>query len=75
MVGFLIVTGIKMKPERFSFPTALTIRGILDQIDRLNLRGAVFTGLDEGWEGWQEEGNRYFRATPRIMVMKKGSLA
>lgn len=56
-------------------PDRLTIRGILDQIDRLNLRGAVFTGLDEGWEGWQEEGNRYFRATPRIMVMKKGSLA
>ena len=53
-------------------PDRLTIRGILDQIDRLNLRGAVFTGLDNGWEVWQKEGNRYFLATPRIMVMKNG---
>ncbi|NLW58745.1 MAG: peptidoglycan-binding protein [Firmicutes bacterium] len=56
-------------------PDRLTIRGILDQIDRLNLRGAVFTGLDRWWEVWRAEGNRYFLATPRIMVMRKGSLA
>lgn len=56
-------------------PDALTIRGILDQIDRFNLRGAVFTGLEEVEEVWQKEGNRYFLATPRIMVMKDGKLA
>lgn len=56
-------------------PDRLTIRGILDQIDRLNLRGAVFTGENNGWKVWQEEGNRYFQAIPRIMVMKKAVLA
>ena len=56
-------------------PDRLTLRGILDQVDRLNLRGAVFTGLENGWKVWQEEGNRYFLATPRLMVMKDGGLA
>ncbi|HHW11874.1 MAG TPA: peptidoglycan-binding protein [Firmicutes bacterium] len=56
-------------------PDRLTIRGILDQIDRLNLRGVVFTGLENGWKTWQEEGNRYFSATPRMMVMNNGGLA
>ena len=56
-------------------PDILTIRGILNHVDRLNLRGVVLTGLDEWQEVWQKEGNRYFLATPRLLVMKKEELA
>lgn len=57
------------------FPDLLTIRGILDHVDRLNLRGVVLTGLDDWRDVWQKEGNRYFLATPRLLVMKKEELA
>jgi peptidoglycan hydrolase-like protein with peptidoglycan-binding domain len=57
------------------FPDALTVRGILNHIDRLNLRGVVLSGLENWPEIWQEEGNRYFLATPRILVMKEEGLA
>ncbi len=53
----------------------LTIRGMLHQIDNLNLRGILLTGSDNWWEGWQKEGSQYFLATPRILVMKHGVLA
>jgi len=53
----------------------LTIRGILNHVDRLNLRGVVLTGLDDWQEVWLREGNRYFLATPRLLVMKTGEFA
>lgn len=56
-------------------PDYLTVRGILNCADCLNLRGVVLTGLNNGREVWQKEGNRYFLATPRILVMKGDSLA
>ncbi|HBR29472.1 MAG TPA: hypothetical protein DD789_08555, partial [Firmicutes bacterium] len=56
-------------------PDRLTIRGMLHQIDNLNLRGILLTGSDNWWEGWQKEGSQYFLATPRILVMKHGVLA
>ncbi|HEY8391676.1 MAG TPA: peptidoglycan-binding domain-containing protein [Capillibacterium sp.] len=56
-------------------PDHLTIRGIFNQVDRLNLRGLVLTGLDDWQEVWRQEGNRYFLATPRLLVMKEKKLA
>jgi peptidoglycan hydrolase-like protein with peptidoglycan-binding domain len=56
-------------------PDHLTIRGMMYHLDHINLRGILLTGADFWWEGWQAEGNRYFLATPRILVMKRGALA
>lgn len=56
-------------------PDHLTIRGLLHHIDQINLRGILLTGADHCWEDWPKESNRYFLATPRILVMKRGVFA
>lgn len=56
-------------------PDRRTIRGILQQIDHYNLRGVLFTGIDEWEEGIEEESNRFFQASRRILVMKNQTLA
>lgn len=62
--------------EREAFlPDLRTIRGVLHQIDHYNLRGVLFTGIEEWEEGIKEESNRFFQANLRILVMNNRDLA
>ncbi len=56
-------------------PDRRTIRGILQQIDYFNLRGVLFTGVEEWETVIKEESNRFFQASQRILVMNSQALA
>ncbi len=65
----------KEKEREVLLPDRRTIRGILNRVDGFNLRGVLFTGIQDWVETLQEESNRYFLANPRKMVINKQGLA